>query len=56
MPACAATPNMQTWRPCDTVETAVAWKSAIERRDGPTALALSRQGVPHQERDEQQVA
>jgi transketolase len=51
-----ATPNIQTWRPCDTVETAVAWKSAIERADGPTALALSRQGLPHQERDERQVA
>ncbi|MDZ7783425.1 MAG: transketolase [Halioglobus sp.] len=50
MAALRATPNMQTWRPCDTVETAVAWKAAIERRDGPTALILSRQGLPHQER------
>ncbi len=39
-------PNLDVWRPCDTVETAVAWATAIERRDGPTALALSRQNVP----------
>jgi transketolase len=37
---------MDVWRPCDTVETAVAWVAAIERRDGPTSLALSRQNVP----------
>ncbi|HDO1310173.1 transketolase [Aeromonas veronii] len=40
------TPHMQTWRPCDQVETAVAWKSAIERHDGPSALVLSRQALP----------
>jgi transketolase len=39
-------PNLDVWRPCDTAETAVAWMMAIERRDGPTALALSRQNVP----------
>jgi transketolase len=39
-------PRMDLWRPCDTVEAAVAWAHAIERRDGPSALALSRQGVP----------
>ncbi|NQX87267.1 MAG: transketolase [Halioglobus sp.] len=50
------TPNMQTWRPCDTVESAAAWKAAIERRDGPTSLVFSRQGLSHQERDDQQVA
>jgi len=50
------TPNMNTWRPCDTVESAVAWKAAIERRDGPTALVLSRQGLPHQDRSPEQVA
>jgi len=50
------TPNCSVWRPCDAVETAVAWKSAIERQDGPTALSLSRQGLPHQERNEQQLA
>ena len=39
-------PNMDVWRPCDTVETAIAWALAIERRDGPSALALSRQNLP----------
>ena len=39
-------PNLDVWRPCDTVETAVAWASALERRDGPTALLLSRQNLP----------
>jgi transketolase len=39
-------PHMDVWRPCDTVETALAWAAAIERRDGPTALALSRQNLP----------
>ncbi len=48
-------PNMHVWRPCDAVETAVAWKAAIERRDGPTSLVLTRQGVPHQERTPEQV-
>ncbi|MGB0503218.1 MAG: transketolase [Thalassolituus sp.] len=50
------TPNLQTWRPCDTVESAVSWKSAIERNDGPSALIFSRQGLPHQTRDAEQVA
>tara|TARA_B100000959_G_scaffold205673_1_gene215641 strand:- start:7420 stop:9420 length:2001 start_codon:yes stop_codon:yes gene_type:complete len=49
------TPNMSVWRPSDNVESAVAWKAAIERQDGPTALVFSRQGVPHQARDAQQV-
>lgn len=44
-------PNMRVWRPCDTVETAIAWRDAIERRDGPTSLILTRQGLPHQPRD-----
>jgi transketolase len=48
-------PNMRVWRPCDTVETAVAWRDAIERRDGPTSLVLTRQGVPHQPRDTTQI-
>jgi transketolase len=51
-----ATPNLSTWRPCDTVETAVAWRCALQRKDGPTALVLSRQGLPHQARSEQQLA
>jgi transketolase len=47
---------MRVWRPCDTVETAVAWRDAIERRDGPTSLVLTRQGLPHQQRDADQLA
>ena len=49
------TPNISTWRPCDLVETAVAWKAAIERCDGPTALLLSRQGLPAQKRTRAQA-
>ncbi len=49
------TPNMSTWRPCDATETAVAWKSAIVRRDGPTTLVFSRQGLPAQSRGAEQV-
>ena len=49
-------PNMSLWRPCDAVETAVAWKAALERSNGPTCLSLSRQNLPHQERSEQQLA
>ncbi len=45
-----STPNMHTWRPCDTVETMAAWGSALSRLDGPTALALSRQGLACQPR------
>ncbi|PSJ20935.1 transketolase [Halomonas sp. ND22Bw] len=50
------TPNLSTWRPCDAVETAAAWNAAIKRQAGPTALVLSRQGLPHQQRDTQQLA
>ena len=50
------TPNLNTWRPCDSVESAVAWKSAVERADGPTAMIFSRQGLPHQDRTAAQVA
>jgi len=53
--ALRATPNLHTWRPCDTVESAVAWKSAIERADGPAALVFSRQNLPHQARSAQQL-
>ena len=49
-------PNKRVWRTCDTVETAVAWRDAIERRDGPTSLVLTRQGLPHQDRDKDQLA
>jgi transketolase len=50
------TPNVQTWRPCDAVESAVAWKAAIERSDGPSALVFSRQNLAHQQRDDAQLA
>jgi len=46
------TPNMSTWRPCDQVETAVAWKSAVERKNGPTSLIFSRQNLVQFERDQ----
>ena len=49
-------PNMSLWRPCDTVETAVAWKAAVERKEGPTSLVFSRQGLPHMTRDAGQIA
>jgi transketolase len=48
-------PNMQVWRPCDAVESAVAWKSAIERTDGPSCLIFSRQNLPHVGRTEAQI-
>ncbi|KHE01629.1 transketolase [Pantoea stewartii] len=50
------TPNMSVWRPCDQVETAVAWQAAIERHHGPTALILSRQNLAQPERTAEQVA
>lgn len=50
------TPNMSTWRPCDQVESAVAWKLAIERKDAPSALIFSRQNLAQQERTADQVA
>jgi len=49
-------PNMRLWRPCDTVETAVAWADAVERRDGPTSLILTRQALPPMLRTATQVA
>ena len=51
-----ATPNLQVWRPCDEVETAAAWRYAIEHHTGPTVLALSRQGVSAQARANEQLA
>ena len=50
------TPNMSMWRPCDQVESAIAWKAAIERKDGPTSLIFSRQGLPQIERTAEQLA
>ena len=49
------TPNVSVWRPCDSLETAVAWQQAIERRAGPTALLLSRQNLPYQARSQAAV-
>jgi len=48
-------PNNRTWRPCDAVESALAWKCAIERRDGPSCLVFTRQALPHQPRTEEQL-
>jgi transketolase len=49
-------PNNPVWRPCDAVESAVAWRAAIERRDGPSCLVFSRQTLAHQRRDDAQLA
>jgi transketolase len=49
-------PNMHVWRPCDAVETAVAWRAALERKNGPTGLALTRQDLPHVVRSAEQIA
>ena len=48
-------PNMQVWRPCDAVESAVSWKAAIERKDGPSCLIFSRQNLPHVSRTPAQI-
>ena len=50
------TPNLNTWRPCDTVEAAISWKSALVRAEGPTALIFSRQNLPFQTRTDAQIA
>jgi len=49
-------PNLSVWRPCDTVESAVAWKCAIEESTSPSALIFTRQNLPHQQRDDEQLA
>lgn len=54
--ALRSTPNLQTWRPCDTVESAVCWKQAIMRKDGPSALIFSRQGLAPMPRNDEQLA
>ena len=56
MTSLRSTPNLDTWRPADAVESAVAWKYAIERKDGPSALIFSRQNLQHQARDAQQLS
>ncbi|UCH38544.1 MAG: transketolase [Gammaproteobacteria bacterium] len=55
IPTLRMIPNMQVWRPCDTVETAVCWKAAIEHRDGPSCLVFSRQGLKYQSRSPEQI-
>ncbi|TVP85157.1 MAG: transketolase [Thioalkalivibrio sp.] len=55
-PSLRLIPNLNVWRPCDGVETAVAWRAGIERTDGPSAFILSRQGLAPQQRDGEQMA
>ena len=54
--AMRSTPNLDTWRPCDAVESAIAWQQAILRTDGPSALVFSRQTLPHQEGSARRVS
>lgn len=54
--AMRSTPNLDTWRPCDSVESSMAWRQGILRKDGPTALVLSRQTLPHQVGSAERVA
>ena len=56
IPTLRMIPGMSVWRPCDTVESAVAWQAAIEKQDGPSCLIFSRQGLPYQERSAEQIA
>ena len=56
LPSLRYIPNNRVWRPADAVESAVAWKCALERRDGPSCLAFSRQNLPHQPRTPEQIA
>ncbi|MCX8600835.1 MULTISPECIES: transketolase [unclassified Gilliamella] len=56
MASLRVTPNVSTWRPCDQVESAIAWQYAVERKDGPTALIFSRQNLKQQDRTAEQLA
>ncbi|VAW66797.1 Transketolase [hydrothermal vent metagenome] len=56
IPTLRMIPNMAVWRPCDAVESAVSWQQAVERKDGPSCLIFSRQGLPHQSRTDAQIA
>ncbi len=56
IPTLRMIPNMAVWRPCDAVESAVAWQQAAERKEGPSCLIFSRQGLPHNERTDAQIA
>jgi transketolase len=49
-------PNLDVWRPCDSTETAIAWASAIQRKDGPSALLLSRQNLPFEKRSDEAIS
>jgi transketolase len=49
-------PNLDNWRPCDTVESAIAWEAAVKRQHGPSTLIFSRQNLPFQERSDAQIA
>jgi transketolase len=55
LPALRLIPNLDVWRPCDLTETAVAWQMALTRNDGPSAMALSRQKLPHQSRQNDEI-
>jgi transketolase len=55
LPTLRMIPNLAVWRPCDTVETAVAWAEALQRTDGPSSLVFSRQKLPHQTRTPEQI-
>jgi transketolase len=56
IPTLRMIPRMSVWRPCDGVETAMAWKHAIEYKEGPSSLIFTRQGLPHQARSDEQLA
>jgi transketolase len=56
IPTLRLIPNMTVWRPCDAVESAVCWQQGIEKKDGPSCLIFSRQGLPHQQRTDAQIA
>jgi len=56
IPTLRMIPNMTVWRPCDAVESAVSWQQAIEKKEGPSCLIFSRQGLPHQTRSDEQLA
>jgi len=56
IPTLRLIPRMDVWRPCDTVESAIAWRAAVEKNDGPSCLIFSRQGLPFQTRDAGQIA
>ena len=56
IPTLRMIPNMSVWRTCDAVETAVSWRAAIEKKDGPSCLVFSRQNLAHQTRTDEQIA